>query len=51
LHNEELYYIYPTPNIIRMNKLMRWPEEVTRMDEKKNVYKVLVGNCKGKRSL
>jgi hypothetical protein len=36
LHNEEICNIHiPTPNIIRMNKLMRLPEEVTHGREEK----------------
>jgi hypothetical protein len=30
---------------------MRWAEHVTRMGEKRNAYRILVGNPKGKRSL
>jgi hypothetical protein len=51
LHNEELHKIYPSPSIIRMikSKNMRWTRHVTRMGEKRNAYRILVGNLEGKR--
>jgi hypothetical protein len=48
-HNEELSNIYPSPNIIMVNKLLRWLKEVGRMDDKKNVYKGFARNSKRKR--
>jgi hypothetical protein len=37
LHNEELYNLYPSPNIIRQikSKRMKWPGHVTGMGEEK----------------
>jgi hypothetical protein len=31
LHNEELHNLYPSPNIIRMSRRMRWAGHVARM--------------------
>jgi hypothetical protein len=44
LHNEELYNLYSSPNIIRMIKSRRnrWVEHVARMGETRNVYRILV---------
>jgi hypothetical protein len=45
LHNEELYDLYPSPNIIYMTKLnkMRWAEHVARMGDKRGSNAVLGG--------
>jgi hypothetical protein len=45
LHNEELYGLYSSPNIIRMIKLtrMRWAGHVARMWERRGVCMVVVG--------
>jgi hypothetical protein len=53
LHNEELHNLYSSPSIIRIITLsrMRWAGHVARMGEKKNVYRLLVGNPEGKRTL
>jgi hypothetical protein len=53
LHNEELHILYSSPNIIRQISLrtMRWAGHVASMGEERKVYKVLVGNPEGKRSL
>jgi hypothetical protein len=44
LHSEELHYLYSSPNIIRMimSRIMRWTEHVTRMEAKRNAYRILV---------
>jgi hypothetical protein len=49
LHNEELCDLYSLPSIIRIikSRRMRWVGHVTRMGEKRNVYRLL----EGKRSL
>jgi hypothetical protein len=46
LHNEELNNLYFLPSIIRIIRLrrMRWAGHVSRMGEKRNVYRLLVGN-------
>jgi hypothetical protein len=53
LHNEELHNLYSSPSIIRFMKSrrMRWAGHVTRMGEKRNVYRLLVGKPEGKRPL
>jgi hypothetical protein len=53
LHNQELNYMYSSPNIIRMIKLrrMRGARHVARMGEKRGVYRFLVGRPEGRRPL
>jgi hypothetical protein len=53
LHNEELHNLYSSPNKIRLikSRRMRWARHVAPMGEKRNVYRLLVGESKGKRPL
>jgi hypothetical protein len=53
LHNEELRDLYFSPSIIRIMKSrrMRWARHVTRMEEQRNVYRLLVGKPEGRRPL
>jgi hypothetical protein len=53
LYNEKLHDLYYSSSIIRNNKSrrMRWVGHVTRMGEKRNVYRLLVGKPEGERSL
>jgi hypothetical protein len=53
LHNEELHILYSSPSIIRIikSRRMRWARHVARMGEKRNAYRMLVGNPEGKRPL
>jgi hypothetical protein len=53
LHNEELRDLYSLPSIIGIIKSRRisWVGHVTRMGEKINVYRLLVGKSEGKRPL
>jgi hypothetical protein len=53
LHNEQLRDLYSSPSIIRIikSRRMRWAGHVARMDEKRNVYRLLVGKREGKRPL
>ena len=53
LHNEELYDLYSSPNIVRVMKSRRmgWAGHVARMGERRGVYRVLVGKPEGKRPL
>jgi hypothetical protein len=46
LHNEEFHNLYSSPSIIRIikSKRTRWTLYVTQMGEKRNVYRLLVGN-------
>jgi hypothetical protein len=50
LHNEELRDLYSSPRIIRIikSRRMRWAGQVTRMGEKRNAYRLLVGKPEGK---
>jgi hypothetical protein len=50
LHNEELYDLYCSPNIIRVikSRRMRWAGHIAIMGERKGVYMVLVGKSEGK---
>jgi hypothetical protein len=52
LHNEELNDLYP-PNILLVleTRIMRWAGHVTRMEERRGVYRILVGKPDGKRRL
>ena len=53
LHNEELNDLYCSPNIVRVikSRRMRWAGHVARMEEGRDVHKVLVGKPEGKRPL
>jgi len=53
LHNEELKDIYCSPDIIRVikSRRMRWAGHVARMEERRGIYRVLVGRLEGKRPL
>jgi hypothetical protein len=52
LHNEDLCDLYSSPSIVRiMKSRMRWAGHVARMGEKRNAYRLLVGNPEGKRPL
>jgi hypothetical protein len=49
LLNEELRDLYSSPSIIRVIKSrMRWAGHVARMGEKRNYYRLLVGNPEGR---
>jgi len=51
LHNEELYDLYSSPNILRVikSRRMRWGGHVARVGEERGAYRVLVGKPEGKR--
>ena len=53
LHDEELNDLYCSPNIIWVikSRSMRWTGHVARMEERRGVYRVLVGKPEGKRLL
>jgi len=53
LHNEELNELYSSPNVFRVvkSRIMRWAGHVTRMVERRGVYRGLVGKPEGKRQL
>jgi hypothetical protein len=45
--------MYSSPGIIRLNKSrrMRWAGHAARMEEKRNAYRILVGQPEGKKPL
>jgi len=51
LHNEELNDLYCSPNIIRAvkSRRTRWAGHVARMEDRRGVYRLLVGKPEGKR--
>jgi len=53
LQNEELNYLYCSPNIVRVikSRKMGWAGHLARMGERRSVYMVLVGKPEGKRPL
>ena len=53
LHDEELNDLYCSPNFVRVikSRRMRWAGHVASVDERKGVYRVLVGKPEGKRPL
>jgi hypothetical protein len=52
LHNEELYGLYCSPNIVRLIKSrMRWARNGARIWERRGVYRVLVRKPERKRPL
>jgi len=52
-NNEELNDLYYSPNIVRAikSKKTRWTGHVAHMDERRGVYRILVGNPEVKRPL
>jgi len=50
LHNEELNYLYSSPNNARVikSRRMRWAGHVVRMGKERGVYRVLVWETGGK---
>jgi hypothetical protein len=53
LHNEELYALYFSPNIIWVIKSRRprWAGHVASMEERRGAYRSLVGKPEGRRPL
>jgi hypothetical protein len=53
LNTEELNDLYSSPNIVWMKKLrrMRWVGHTGHLEERRRVYRVLVGKLEGKRPL
>jgi len=53
LPNEELNDLYCSPNIVRVikSRRMRWAGQAARMEERRGVYRVLVGKPEEKRLL
>jgi hypothetical protein len=53
LHNEELYDVWSSPNIVRgiKSRRMRWAGHVKRMGDRRDAYRILMGRPDGKRPL
>ena len=53
IHNDDLYDLYFSPNIIRVikSRRMRWAGSEARMGERTAVYRIFVGKTEGKRIL
>jgi len=53
LHNDELFYLYCSPNIILVikSRRVRWTGHVARMGKRRGAYMVLVGKRDRKRQL
>jgi hypothetical protein len=53
LHNEELYDLHSSPNIVRMikSRRMRWARHIALVGERRDVYRGLEGKSKGKRPI
>jgi hypothetical protein len=53
LHNEELHNLYSSTNVIRQikSRRIRLAEYVARMGKERKLYRVVVGNPKGKSPL
>jgi hypothetical protein len=45
LHNEELNDLYSPPNIVQVikSRRMRWAGHIVHMEERRGIYRVLVG--------
>ena len=52
-HNEELHSSYCSPNIVRAikSRRLRWAGHVTRMEEDRSAFKILMDKPTGKRPL
>jgi hypothetical protein len=53
LHNEELYALYSSPNIIRVikSRRQRWAGHVAHVGERRGAYMALEGKPEGRRPL
>jgi hypothetical protein len=53
VHNDELYSLYRSPNVVRVLKSikLRWAGHVARMEEGRSAFKILSGKPTGKRPL
>jgi hypothetical protein len=53
LHDEEIYDLYSSPNVIQVikSRRMRWTGHVAYRVERKGTYRVLVGRPEGKRTI
>jgi len=53
LHHEELNDLYSSPIIVRVvkSRRIRWAGHVAHMEERRSLYRGLVGKSEGKKSL
>jgi hypothetical protein len=53
LHNEKVYAVHSSPNVIRMikSRRMRWAGHVAHMGDRRGTYMILMGRPEGRRSL
>jgi hypothetical protein len=53
VHNEELHFLYYSPNIFRVikSRRMRCAEHLARVGERRGAFRIFVGKLEGKRSL
>ena len=53
LHNEEIYSLYRSANIVRVikSRRLRWAGHVARMEEDRSAFKILTAKPTGKRPL
>jgi hypothetical protein len=53
LHHEELNDLFSSPNIVRVikSRIIRWVGHVARVEERRSVYRILVGKPGGKKPL
>jgi hypothetical protein len=51
LHSEELYYMYSSPDTVRVtqSKRVSWVEHAAQVGEKIKTYRILVAKTEGKR--
>jgi hypothetical protein len=53
LHNEQLYDLYSSPNIIRVikSRRLRWAGQIARTAKSRGAYRVLIGKTEERRPL
>jgi hypothetical protein len=53
LHNDDLYPLFSSPNIIRVvkSRRLRWAGHVAQIGERRRAYRFLVGKPEGRRPL
>jgi len=53
IYNEGLYYMYSSPNIIRVikSRIMRWAGHMERVGDRTGAYRALVGKPEGESQL
>jgi hypothetical protein len=51
--HDELHNLHSSPNIIRVlkSRKIRWSGQASHIGEMRNVYKILIEKCDGKRPL